>query len=525
MTCPSGGVFMLELYLHNQIAYDAALEMLRQCGKACVVHPTGTGKSFIGFQYCAEHQEERVLWLAPSAYIYHTQLENWAKAGGEELNNITFVTYPRLMKMTDEELLSLAPDGMIYDEFHRAGAACWSVSVDRLRRFFPSVPMLGLSATNIRYLDDQRDMAEELFDNCIASEMTLGEAIVRGILKATKYVTALYAYQQQLERYEERARRAPNAAVRDEAEKYLQALRRALEMADGLDVIFDKHMTDRTGKYIVFCSNEESMKLVKADIGKIFHLVDKAPHIYTVYSGDPDSSRAFKAFKNNDDKGHLRLLLCIDALNEGIHVEDVPGVILFRPTVSPIVYKQQIGRALSASGARTPVIFDIVNNFENLYSVGMIEEEMKAALTYYRYFGEGEEIVNERFTLIDELADCRKLFDKIENVLTASWDTMYRFACDYYAENGHIDIPRGTKTKEGYHLGEWISKQRAIRSGTAEGILTQERIEKLDELGMRWESVNDLSWARHYSACQKYKEQFGELVHKKKSDSSVPRDI
>ncbi|MFR5880821.1 MAG: hypothetical protein ACLUEQ_08455 [Cloacibacillus evryensis] len=41
--------------------------------------------------------------------------------------------------------------------------------------------VLGLSATNIRYLDNQRDMADELFDGNIASEMTLGEAVVRGM--------------------------------------------------------------------------------------------------------------------------------------------------------------------------------------------------------------------------------------------------------------------------------------------------------------------------------------------------------
>lgn len=47
-------------------------------------------------------------------------------------------------------------------------------------------------------------------------------------------------------------------------------------------------------------------------------------------------------------------------LNEGIHVDDVDGVILLRPTVSPIIYKQQIGRALAAGKEKNAVIFDIV---------------------------------------------------------------------------------------------------------------------------------------------------------------------
>lgn len=49
------------LYRHNQAAYDAALEMLRESGKAAIVHPTGTGKSFIGFQYAADHTGEKIL--------------------------------------------------------------------------------------------------------------------------------------------------------------------------------------------------------------------------------------------------------------------------------------------------------------------------------------------------------------------------------------------------------------------------------------------------------------------------------
>ena len=64
--------------------------MLDQYGKACVIHPTGTGKSFIGFQYAVEHPEERIIWLAPSGYIYETQLENWKRAGGTMPGNISF---------------------------------------------------------------------------------------------------------------------------------------------------------------------------------------------------------------------------------------------------------------------------------------------------------------------------------------------------------------------------------------------------------------------------------------------------
>ena len=111
-------------------------------------------------------------------------------------------------------------------------------------------------------------------------------------------------------------------------------------------------------------------------------------------------------------------------LNEGIHVENVSGVILLRPTISPIVYKQQIGRALSAAKKQDAFIFDIVLNIENLYSIGAVEEEMELATAYYCSLGLESEIVNEHFKVIDEVRDCRELFAKLEETLVASWDLM-----------------------------------------------------------------------------------------------------
>lgn len=68
----------------------------------------------------------------------------------------------------------------------------------------PFAQKLGLSATPIRYLDSQRDMADELFEGHVASEMTLGEAVVRGILPAPTYITFLYSWQKELEKYRRR---------------------------------------------------------------------------------------------------------------------------------------------------------------------------------------------------------------------------------------------------------------------------------------------------------------------------------
>ena len=502
----------ISLFKHNAQAYEAALEMLIDTGKAAIIHPTGTGKSFIGFKLCEDNPEKLVCWLSPSEYIFKTQLENLAAVSdGYVPENLVFYTYAKLMNMSEAELAEIKPDYIILDEFHRAGAEFWGAGVQNLLNTYPNVPILGLSATNIRYLDNQRDMAVELFDGNIASEMTLGEAIVRGILNAPKYVLSIFSYQKDLEKYERRVKGAKSKAVRDEGERYLEALRHALEKADGLDEVFNKHIENKSGKYIVFCANYEHLCEMTEKASEWFAKVDSQPHIYTAYSDDPTTSSAFNEFKK-DNSEHLKLLFCIDMLNEGVHVEDVCGVILLRPTVSPIIYKQQIGRALSASKKNSAVIFDIVLNIENLYSIGAIEEEMEIATAYYRSLGLDNEIVTEQFKVIDEVRDCIALFDKLNDTLTASWDLMFEHAKKYYRENGDLDVPKRYVTPDGFTLGTWINTQRMVHEGKSNGILTEERVKKLESIGMRWESVRDVAWEKNYAAAKAYYEENGNLL-------------
>lgn len=139
----------LRLFEHNEKAHHAAIRMMEQYGKAPVVHPTGTGKSYIEFKLIEDNSEKVVIWLSPSEYIFKTQLES-------------------------------------------------------LKKLCPKAKLLGLTTTNIRYLDNNCDMAEELFNGHIAIDMTLGEVVVRGILPAPKYVTTVYQYQKALAKYQAR---------------------------------------------------------------------------------------------------------------------------------------------------------------------------------------------------------------------------------------------------------------------------------------------------------------------------------
>ena len=145
------------LFPHNEAAYRCAVSMLAETGKAAVIHPTGTGKSFLAFKLCEEYPDKTVCWLSPSDYIFKTQKENLSSAGGKVPENITFFTYAKLMLMSESEISEIHPDYIILDEFHRCGAEMWGKGVQNLLNAYPNAPVLGLSATNIRYLDNQRD--------------------------------------------------------------------------------------------------------------------------------------------------------------------------------------------------------------------------------------------------------------------------------------------------------------------------------------------------------------------------------
>ena len=225
----------LRLFEHDEKAYHAAVRMMEQYGKVAIVHPTGTGKSYIAFKLIEDNPEKVVIWLSPSEYIFKTQLESLKRNDPDfPLVNVHFYTYAKLMCCTQAQLDEIAaqkPAYIILDEFHRAGAECWGESTVALLKLCPEAKLLGLTATNIRYLDYIRDMAEELFDGRVASDMTLGEAIVRGILPAPNYVTTVYQYQKDLARYQTRVDNLHSPGIQDVNQKYLDALRRALEQA------------------------------------------------------------------------------------------------------------------------------------------------------------------------------------------------------------------------------------------------------------------------------------------------------
>ena len=496
----------LKLYPHNHEAYIKVEQMLQEQGKAAVVHPTGTGKSYIAFALIISHPDKTFLWLSPNKYIYTTQIEVLRKGQGITLHNVVFRTYA-WVTYNWKRLLDMAFDYVILDEFHRLGAKCWGEGVMQVLGNFPNAKVLGITATKIRYLDKKRDMAEELFEGAVASEMSVSEAMARGILPVPHYVVSAYSYHETLEQLQERVNGIRNRERREESQNLLIRLRHSLEQAEGIREIFAKHIKDSRGKYIVFCSNSEHLYEMISQVPEWFGLIDTHPHIYHVHTYNPKSQGDFKRFVQ-DESNHLKLLFAIDMINEGIHVKDVDGVVMLRSTESPIVYKQQIGRALATGGKKIPIIFDMVNNFDGFrYVEDLVREfEEKKNLSKYEWAPYAE---IKEFRIFDEMKAARELFEQVQKNLDASWYEYYDELKRYVKENGNANVPRRYVTDTGMYLGKWLQRQKHL---FRLGKLLKERGRLLMKLCVPMEYANKMRFEQWMKLLRQYKREKGTLL-------------
>ena len=496
---------MLKLYEHNRVAYEKAKTYLERYGKACVIHPTGTGKSYIGFALVEDNPYKKFLWLSPSSYIYKTQIESLKREQDISFSNVVFHTYSWLLKNT-EAIEGLNPDFIILDEFHRTGAKKWKNGIEALLRAYPKVRILGLTATNIRYLDCRRDMAKEIFDNRIASEMSLTEAMARRILPVPKYIISVYSYKEKIDYYEKRLSSTRNKYKKAEGIAILEKLKSRLDDAAGMENVFAKHIKNRTGKYIVFCSGTEHMFEMMTQVPLWFSYIDRRPRIYCVCHAKRHSERDFEQFVN-DNSPHLKLLFAIDMVNEGIHVAGVDGVILLRKTISPIIYKQQIGRALATGRMGKPIIFDMVNNFDSLCNISALKEEYESMFAMKKMLSLDDDNRYE-FEIVDELRDCRELLHTLRINLGSTWEEYYQSLCLYKAKYGTAYVPKRYVDPQGIYLGRWFVKQRSLYR---HGNLENWQIDLLEDLGVSWEEEIHARFENRFGELLEYKRKYGNV--------------
>ena len=366
----------IDLRPHNQQALKDSVEFLKNSHHVCITHATGTGKSYV-IGSLIQNFEGRILLCAPSKFIF----DQFEKSFPLLWNRIEPITYAKLAndvpKLSELSLI-------ILDEFHRCGADKWGNGVQTLLKDYPDVPIFGTSATPVRHLDNNRDMADELFDGWVTSNIPLPEAIQRRILPKPTYISALYELDTDIKMLQEQVHESRKTETeKKEMVGQLETIKINWRQSQGIATVLKKHLSSDIKKVIIFFDDREHMKSMRGKIIDWFYDGFEADVIdYIIYSNRKDGQNnksILKEFRETKPKGSVyHVMFAIDMLNEGIHIGDVGAVILLRKTTSPRIYYQQIGRCLQVDSKQNPMIFDLVNNCLSIKSTNFIEDCKKA---------------------------------------------------------------------------------------------------------------------------------------------------
>jgi len=386
----------LELFEHNKRALDEVFGRWESGAKrCCVIHAVGTGKSFIYHKLAEIEKSARILVLSPTNYIFDVQRMSVKKV----CPDYDFDAYSTRTYYSNYKIAKQSPDLLgkwdyiVLDEFHRAGAKTWSVGVEELFVANPDARVLGLSATPIRYSDSGRNMAEEIFGNNIASCIMLPDAWAQDILKKPRYIIGDYQTGKTIQSAEKMLATCRYENRKEEMQRVLDQMRRAVVSSTmNLSNIFASGLDSKAAKLIIFCRSVTDLKIARSKCGEWFEGVNTNIHKYKVlvsnYKNDEEAEGEWydgrnvlelRAFNDDNDPEALKILFCIDALNEGVHVDSVDGVVLMRHTKSPIIYQQQIGRAMSTSEKKVPVVFDIAGVLDNVDLIYSIRDDYRKA--------------------------------------------------------------------------------------------------------------------------------------------------
>ena len=422
----------LELLPHQNEAYKAVVKKFEEKGKAAVIFPTGCGKSFVALEYILKHPDERVLFLAPRRAIANQMYEYIVRyIGGdtrpiEEIQkeygtgnnpseslklaarsyipNIECMLYQMISaygerQSVDKILNSLKPTIIIVDEMHhlktksiRATAGSNVVENDekyeeefsnrierenkwgkKFKKFLednPQAKILGLSATPIRH--DGANVVERIFKDAVASQKSLLEAMEEGIIYPPKYVVPDFVREDELETLLEKIEQAEGARKEELKVEYDELALKSAN-APGIPQLMEENISEKDGKYIIFCKDISDMKEKMANAKEWFGKIDEEPEIYGISSQDNTSAEQLQSF-NNSKSSHLKLMYCVGMIDEGVHLNNVSGVILATKTESRPVYTQRVGRCISSKkNGKQAIVIDLVNNNEILSNKEEVE--------------------------------------------------------------------------------------------------------------------------------------------------------
>ena len=421
---PQAPSILLEPY--QDVAFKNILRYWNEDKRCYVEHSTGTGKTYIIAKLTQEllsRKANRILILSPSTYINDRILnlledsissKNIARTYKRD-KRVYLFTYQYLMYNAEKWSLKKYFSHIIMDEAHRSGAPEWHFGL--LNVIGKRTKIVGLSATMQRY-SGGIDVKEFLNNNC-AGELSLFQAMARGILPVGEYVYSVLDM------------KSKAGALKEEIEsKYSKTTKKKKQLLDKLNAkeikdysiqnIIRKHYhTCEYRKIIVFCENIEHTIDIRALIEKTLMKFGKIK-IGEVHSGETkkDNKVKFENFSHAKPKDkEIYVLVAVDMLNEGIDVAGIDSVMLFRRTESPRIYFQQIGRSIRKHGVGTPLIFDCVLNYQNI-NIDFIEESKKEFKKYSKKLKRfGLKDIDKTIHVHDEVQSISKIIDEVERRL------------------------------------------------------------------------------------------------------------
>lgn len=474
----------LMLSPYNSLVYDEIKKFAKKKQSFAVIQATGTGKSYlIASQLNDLPRNKKAVVIAPTNIILKKQNQK-----AKWLKNVEYKTYSQILEEEQSGRLSDDYKLIILDELHRAGAKEWKRSIDALIKINNAI-VSGYSATPIRYLDGLRDMSLEFFGENIIYGPDISKGIITGVLRKPKYVSSIYHTEALLRKH----KKCNSKILSDALSSWVGH--------NAIEKVLNDHPVFNGQKYIVFCENEKKLNEIKYQLEfainklktKNDSSVDIESYIVTHKNSKADNLNKIEKFENfNENK--LKLLFSINMLNEGVHVDNINGVFLFRKTSSPNIFLQQIGRALSISASCTPIIYDFVQNGENLNSYNFKDDFNKKLrkINIERKKDNLKEInyINDIFSL-NYTKDFFELIEEIRDN-SNSWNKNFKLLNEYYLKNGHTNIPQRSSS-----LGKFVSR---IREDFKNNSLSEDRILNLKKINFDFNFL-DNKWLSLFQYC------------------------
>ena len=558
----------------NEAAFQKAVQSLETLNRAAVFHPTGTGKSCIAWKVVEAHPQTTFFWLVAGAQrLALRQAELTRYNGGTLPGNVRFCDCEKLAAATPEQWVRLGeqkPGCVVLDCYHELSAVCWAQSVQKLLRMCPQAKVLGLGVPNGAPVCAA---AQELFADCIVSHMTVAEAMAAGTMPVpSAYAALLWPQEEELTTLRARIKNLCMPKGDTSLRVQYEELSWSLRQVENLTVLLPRLLSDTSGHYLVLFESAAYQEKLGAELEQLLRTVDPAVRFYAADHACFADSAAVETFLSDTAPGP-KVLLCVNAPGVQQPLEGLAGVILVRQSSLMSTFKQMLCRALVAAGSRSVPVFDLVAQFEGLGNGRTLQRDCTEAMTRagsktpgfrqerpmqqtYRLYGKLRREMEARWEVLcqaaadaaakegtlelprsytihsgvpvgkwlelqrqvqagqrlgrltaEQAAKLEKLGIRWNHRLEAAWEKGFVSAQKYRTEHGDLLVPVRYRDKNDFALGEWIVYNRQRYLG---GNLTQNRIERLEAIGMVWSTSNDL-WEQNYAAATQYYLEHGDL--------------